>query len=73
MAKNFARGGATRVEAFDGTWTLGYAIAGADGTIVGKAQDDAGADRTVTVKAGGMLPIIWSSITTAPAGTVVIW
>jgi len=73
MAQNFARGGATRMEAFDGTWTLGYAIAGADGTIVGKAQNDTGADRTVVVKAGGMLPIIWSSITSAPVGSVVIW
>ena len=73
MAKNFARGGATRIEAFDGTWTAGYAVPGLDGTIVGKAEQDTGADRTVTVLKGVMIPIIWKSITSAPAGTVVVW
>jgi len=73
MNKNIARGGATRIEAWDGTWDSGYAVAGANGTIVGKATGDGGADRTVTVNAGQMLPILWSSITSAPAGTVLIW
>jgi hypothetical protein len=73
MAKDYARGGATRIEPWDGTWTSGYLIAGADGTVVGKASHDSGADRTVTVKAGAMHPVIWASITSAPAGSVIIW
>ena len=73
MAQTFARGGATRMDTFDGSdWVSGYCIAGDDGTIVGQATLDTG-DHTVVVKAGQMLPIIWSSITSAPVGSIIIW
>ena len=73
MAKTFARGGAERMDEFDGTdWQKAYVIAGEDGEVVGQALLDT-SNRTVVVKAGQMQPIIWSSIASAPAGSIMIW
>jgi len=74
MAKEFARGGATRSDAFDGIdWQTGYLIAGADGNVVGKLKLDT-SDSTIPVLAGQMLPLIWQSpLTSAPAASIIVW
>ena len=72
MSKNYARGGAENAVAWDGSWDKGYLVAGDDGVVTGKPVGNID-EVTVTVLKGTMLPIIWGSISAAPAGSIIIW
>jgi hypothetical protein len=73
MSKGFARSSATGAAAWDGTWTKGFLVPAADGTVTGVTV---GGDAITAFPVIGGVPfdiVEFGSISDAPAGSIVVY